>query len=87
MVRNIHGLFSPWLVGGGIRGGYARRATDDFGFESVEQVVTLHDLHAKQLYALGLDHQRLTFDPKERTPGELTDSDRTRAQVVRKLLE
>lgn len=77
--------FSLWLAGGGIRGGYAHGATDEFGYESVEQVVTMHDLHATLLHALGLDHKRLTFDHAGRQES-LTDSDLTRAHVVRQLL-
>lgn len=77
--------FSLWLAGGGMRGGYAHGATDEFGYESVEQVVTMHDLHATLLWSLGLDHQRLTFDHEGRSEN-LTDSDLTRAQVVRSLL-
>jgi hypothetical protein len=77
--------FSLWLAGGGIRGGYAHGATDPFGYESVEQIVTMHDLHATLLYALGLDHTRLTFDHGGRLES-LTDSDLTRARVVDELL-
>ncbi len=51
--------FSLWLAGGGFQGGYVHGATDDFGYESVEKVVTVHDFHATLLAALGLDHHRL----------------------------
>ena len=77
--------FSLWLAGGGIRGGYAHGATDDFGYEAVDQVVNVHDLHATLLHALGLDHHRLTFDHSGR-PENLTDSDLTGARVVTELL-
>lgn len=77
--------FSLWMAGGGMKGGYAHGATDDFGYESVVDVVTMHDLHATMLYALGLDHQRLSFDHDGRSE-TLTDSDLTRAHVVRELL-
>ncbi len=77
--------FSMWLAGGGIRGGYAHGATDEFGYESVEKIVTMHDLHATLLSALGLDHLRLTFDHDGRRES-LTDSDLTRAHVVSELL-
>jgi hypothetical protein len=36
-------------------------ATDDFGYRAVQDVVTVHDLHATVLRILGLDHRRLTF--------------------------
>jgi hypothetical protein len=53
--------FSMWLAGGGVRGGQAIGATDDFGFRAVEDKVHLHDLHATILKLMGLDPNRLTF--------------------------
>ena len=77
--------FSLWLAGGGIRGGYAHGATDEFGYESIEQVVSMHDLHATLLHALGLDHKRLTYHHEGREES-LTDFDLTQASVVEELL-
>jgi hypothetical protein len=53
--------FTMWLAGGGVRGGMAYGATDDFGFRAVENKVHVHDLHATVLYLLGLDHEKLTY--------------------------
>jgi hypothetical protein len=53
--------FSVWMAGGGIRGGTVHGATDDFGFKSVEQPTSVHDLHATILHLLGFDHERLTY--------------------------
>ncbi|MCA9105242.1 MAG: DUF1501 domain-containing protein [Planctomycetales bacterium] len=53
--------FTMWLAGGGVRGGMRYGATDEFGFEAVENRVHLHDLHATLLAAMGLDHERLTY--------------------------
>jgi hypothetical protein len=53
--------FTIWLAGGGIRGGVTYGATDDLGYRSVENVVTLHDLHATLLHLCGIDPQRFTF--------------------------
>jgi hypothetical protein len=77
--------FSLWMAGAGLRGGYSHGATDEFGYESVEQVVSVHDLHATILHLLGIDHRRLTFshDGREET---LTDADLTQARVVTELL-
>ena len=58
--HNNHG-FSLLLAGGGIKGGMAYGATDDFGFKAVEKPVHPHDLHATVLHQLGLDHTRLTY--------------------------
>ena len=56
-----HYGFSVWMAGGGVRGGYAHGATDDFGFSAVEKPVHVHDLHATILHLLGFDHEKLTY--------------------------
>ncbi len=53
--------FSMWLAGGGVRGGLAFGATDEFGWDAVETPVHVHDLHATILHLLGLDHEKLTY--------------------------
>ncbi len=53
--------FSIWMAGGGVKGGFSHGATDDMGMHAVDNVVTMHDLHATILHLLGLDHERLTF--------------------------
>ena len=52
--------FSMWLAGGGIRGGTTYGATDDLGYNSIENVVHVRDLHATMLHMLGLDPFRFT---------------------------
>jgi len=56
-----HYGFSVWMAGGGIKGGMAYGATDEFGFQAVENKVSVHDLHATMLHLLGFDHERFTF--------------------------
>jgi len=56
-----HYGFSMWMAGGGVRGGYVHGATDEFGFQAVENKVHVHDLHATILALLGFDHEKLTF--------------------------
>ncbi len=53
--------FSVFLAGGGVKGGTVYGATDEMGIHAVENVCTMHDLHATILHLLGLDHERLTF--------------------------
>lgn len=53
--------FSLWMAGGGIRGGTSYGTTDDFGYNAVENVVSVHDFHATLLHLLGIDHERFTF--------------------------
>ena len=74
--------FSMWLAGGGVKGGMAHGATDEFGFEAVEDKVHLHDLHATILHLMGLDHERLTYFHQGRDE-RLTD---VYGQVVRQVL-
>ena len=76
---------SLWIAGGGFKSGFCYGKTDDFGYQAVENVVTVHDLHATLLHALGLDHQRLTY-PHDGRPGSLTDVAITQAKVVPELL-
>src|SRR5438045_7143998 len=56
-----HYGFSMWLAGGGVRAGSVYGATDEFGFQAVENKVHVHDLHATLLHLLGFDHERLTY--------------------------
>lgn len=53
--------FTVWLAGGGVKGGTIYGATDELGMQAVENVSTMHDLHATILHLIGLDHERLTF--------------------------
>ena len=53
--------FTSWLAGGGVKGGIAYGATDDFGATVAENRVHVHDFHATILHLLGLDHERLTY--------------------------
>jgi hypothetical protein len=53
--------FTMWMAGGGVKGGIAYGATDEFGFKAVENRVSIHDLHATILYQLGIDHTQLTY--------------------------
>ncbi len=51
--------FSLWLAGAGVQGGMAYGATDELGYRSVENVVSVHDLHATMLHLFGVDHEKL----------------------------
>ncbi len=58
--HNPH-AFTVWLAGGGVRAGHHHGETDEIGFKAAVDKVSVHDLHATILAALGLDHERLTF--------------------------
>ncbi|MBM79434.1 MAG: hypothetical protein CMJ78_02420 [Planctomycetaceae bacterium] len=53
--------FSVWMAGGGVKGGQAYGATDDFRYRSIEKRVSFAQLHATMLHLLGLDHESLTW--------------------------
>jgi hypothetical protein len=53
--------FTCWLAGAGVKRGFSYGATDEFGHKAVDQIVTVHDLHATILHLLGLDHEQLTY--------------------------
>lgn len=53
--------FSAWLCGGGIKGGITYGATDELGYNAVDNICEVHDLHATLLHLLGVDHERMTF--------------------------
>jgi uncharacterized protein (DUF1501 family) len=74
--------FSMWLAGGGVKAGQTIGKTDDFGFNSVEDRIPVHDLHATILHLLGFDHTKLTYHFQGRD-FRLTDVE---GDVVKKIL-
>ena len=74
--------FTIWMAGGGIRPGLSLGATDELGYNVVQDPVSVHDLHATLLHQLGIDHTRLTYKHQGRD-FRLTDVHGT---VVRKLV-
>jgi len=53
--------FSMWMCGGGVKGGIRYGKTDELGYNAVEDVVEVHDLHATILHLFGIDHERFTY--------------------------
>jgi arylsulfatase A-like enzyme len=74
--------YTTWLAGGGVKGGQAVGATDEFGLNAVEDRISVHDFHATILHLLGLDHKKLTFLHDARDE-RLTD---TAGRVVEQVL-
>ena len=52
--------FSMWMAGGGVKGGITHGNTDELGYNAVENVVHVRDLHATMLHLLGIDHRRFS---------------------------
>jgi hypothetical protein len=53
--------FTMWFAGGGVKRGLTLGATDEFGFNAIEDSVHVHDIQATIMHLLGLDHERLTY--------------------------
>jgi hypothetical protein len=53
--------FSMWMAGGGVQPGISYGATDELGYNAVENVVHVRDLHATLLHLLGIDHMRFSY--------------------------
>ncbi len=50
-----------FFAGGGIKPGITHGATDELGYNAVDNVVHVHDLHATLLHQLGIDHTKMTY--------------------------
>jgi arylsulfatase A-like enzyme len=74
--------FTIWMAGGGVKPGLVYGATDEFGYNIVENPVHVHDLQATILRQLGIDHEKLTYKHQGRYY-RLTD---VHGQVVKDIL-
>jgi hypothetical protein len=74
--------FTMWFAGGGTKPGLTLGASDEFGFNAIEDRVHVHDLHATLLHLLGFDHTKLTFKFQGRQ-FRLTD---VHGNIVKKML-
>ena len=77
--------FSAILAGGGFKAGLVYGATDEVGYRSVENRMSVPDLHATLLHQLGIDHNRLTYS-HHGSEETLTDSRVTEARVVHEII-
>ena len=82
--HNRH-AFTTLVAGGGFRGGFTYGATDPFGYQAVDQRVSVSDFHATVLKQMGLDHEVLSYRYRGRDE-RLTDPEVTHARVVPELL-
>ena len=74
--------YSMWMAGGGIKPGMTYGATDELGYNAVENVVSIHDLHATMLHLMGIEHKRFTVRFQGRD-FRLTD---VKGRVVKEIL-
>ena len=61
LVRPFIALATSWTHVFAIRVTDRVGNTDEFGYRSVENVVTVHDLHATMLHLCGVNHERFSF--------------------------
>lgn len=59
--------YTTWLAGGGVKGGVVHGATDDVGYEAVENRHYCSDLLATILHQVGLDFKQMKFETAGRT--------------------
>jgi uncharacterized protein (DUF1501 family) len=50
-----------WLAGAGVQGGMVYGASDELGYAAIENVTSVHDLHATMLHQLGIDFHKFSF--------------------------
>ncbi len=53
--------FTVWMAGAGVKPGITYGATDEYGYNVIENPVHVHDLQATLLHLLGIDHEKLTY--------------------------
>ena len=84
--RDHHpGAFTMWLAGAGIKSGFEYGATDDIGYNIVENPVAVQDLHATLLHQLGIDHTKLSYPVPGGLQQRLTTVTKT-SKVLRDIL-
>jgi hypothetical protein len=74
--------FCMWVAGGGMKRGAVIGETDDYSYNIVSDPVTVYDLQATILHAMGIDHKKLTYRFQGRD-FRLTD---VHGEVVEKML-
>jgi Protein of unknown function (DUF1501) len=59
-------VFTWWLAGAGIKGGYVHGSSDEVGNHVADKPVTMPDLNATIAQALGIDLQHIEHSPSGR---------------------
>lgn len=75
-------VFSLWMAGAGVKPGVSYGASDEFGFNPVENPVHVHDFQATIMDIMGIDHKQFTFKHQGRRY-RLTD---VHGEVVKDIL-
>ena len=83
--HNRH-AFTLLMAGGGVKAGHIHGKTDEFGYRSAVNRVSVPDYLATVLHQLGLNHHKLTY-PHNGRDETLTDPDVNHARVVSEILK
>jgi hypothetical protein len=79
------GAFTLWMAGGGAKAGFSYGETDEFGYQSVIDRVSVHDFHATLLHLLGFDHLKFTY-PVSGVNQRLTNVTKPGSEVIQAVL-
>jgi hypothetical protein len=60
------GVFTWWLAGGGVKGGFVHGQSDEIGERVAEKPVTMQDFNATIAQAMGIDLQHIEHSPSGR---------------------
>jgi hypothetical protein len=71
-----------WMTGGGMKAGLIHGATDEWGHEAIDGIVSAPDFHATVMHLFGLDHQKVNF---KRNGQSVTLTDGQPARVLSEL--
>jgi len=53
--------YTCWMAGAGLKPGFGYGSTDEIGYDTAENPVSVYDFHATVLHLLGIDHTKLTY--------------------------
>jgi hypothetical protein len=53
--------FTAWMTGAGVKRGFSFGETDEFGYQAVKDITSVHEVYATILHLLGIDFNRLSY--------------------------
>lgn len=74
------GVFTWWLAGAGIKGGYVHGQSDDIGLRVADKPVTMPDFNATVAHAMGMDLSHIEHSPSGR-PFTVADKGKVVAEL------
>ena len=74
--------YCTWFAGGGIKGGTVHGATDEVGYQAVQDRHYCSDIHATIVNQLGLDYKKMQFQSMGRTFHLIEEGDGPIKQII-----